>query len=106
MGLDGYVACDCIEKGIARIPAAIAGLVKIDEDTGSNYLDSKDKRARQVYSKWCASKPCSHERFVLLTHRLGNADGISRVRKHLAAQVRGHAQISAIHGRNSARRSR
>ena len=28
MGLDGYVACDCIAKGVAQVPAEIAGLVK------------------------------------------------------------------------------
>jgi len=88
MGLDGYVACDCIEKGTARVPAAIAGLVKVDPGTGSNYLDSADRRLRQVYSKWCASRPCPHGDFMLVTRRLGNVDGISRVRKFLSARVR------------------
>ena len=85
MGLDGYVACDCIEKGIARVPAAIAGLVKIDKDSGSNYLDSLDKRFRQVYSQWRASKPCPHDGFMLMSRRLGSAAGIAGFRKILAA---------------------
>jgi len=84
MGVDGYVACDCIEKGIARVPAAIAGLVKIDADTGSNYLDSMDKRFRQVYSQWRASKPCPHDGFMLMVQRLGSAAGIASFRKILA----------------------
>ncbi len=88
MGLDGYVACDCIEKGAARVPAAIAGLVKIDQDTGSNYLDSLDKRVRKVYSQWRASKPCPHDGFMLMVGRLGSAKGIGDIRKFLAEQVR------------------
>lgn len=88
MGLDGYVACDCIEKGTARVPAALAGLVKIDQVTGSNYLDSLDKRARQVYSQWRASKPCPHDGFMLMVGRLGTAKGVGEIRKLLSDQVR------------------
>lgn len=88
MGLDGSVACDCIEKGTAKLPESLAGLVKIDEDTGTPYLDSKDRKLRETWSKWQASRPCPHERFTLLTHRLGNAASIGRLRKLLAEEAR------------------
>ncbi|MBV8880854.1 MAG: hypothetical protein JO332_12860 [Planctomycetaceae bacterium] len=87
MGLDGYVACDCLEKGTAQVPAAIAGLVKIDQDTGSTYFDSPDKRLRQVYSQWRASKPCPHDGSMLLVVRLGSANGIGLIRKFLTERV-------------------
>jgi hypothetical protein len=87
MGLDGYVACDCIEKGKAQVPPAIASFVKIARDSGSCYLDSLDKRHRQVYSLWRASKPCPHDGGILLAQRLGSAAGIEEFRKALAERV-------------------
>jgi len=88
MGLDGHVACDCIEKGTSEVPKALTGLVKIDEDTGTPYLDSRDRKLRETYSKWQASKPCPHEHFTLLTHRLGHAPAINRIRKIVEQEAR------------------
>jgi len=87
MGLDGYVACDCIEKGIANVPPAIASFVKIDRHTGSNYLDSLDKRHRQAYNLWRASKPCPHDGGILRCQQLGSANGIGWIRGFLADHV-------------------
>jgi hypothetical protein len=87
MGLDGYVACDCVEKGVANVSPAIASLVKSDRDIGSNYFDSLDKRHRQVYSQWCSSKPCPHDGFILMSQRLEGAAGIAEIRKVLAERV-------------------
>ncbi|HZE95423.1 MAG TPA: hypothetical protein VE981_00190 [Planctomycetota bacterium] len=88
MGLDGYVACDCLEKGIAKPPPALAGIVKVDRDTGTTYLDSEDQKLRQIYSRWCASRPCAHENFVRISRPLGNISGIGRIRTYVAGQAR------------------
>jgi hypothetical protein len=87
MGLDGYVACDCIEKGLAKVPPAIAPFVKVDRDCGSCYLDSLDKRHRQAYSVWRASKPCPHDGGFLRVERLGSVNGIVWIRGFLTDKV-------------------
>ena len=88
MGLDAVVYCDCIELGRAKPPPDLAALVKIDQDTGTPYLDSPDKRLRQRYSRWCASRPCPHENFVKIARRLGNISNIDRIRTIVAGQAR------------------
>ncbi len=89
MGLDAYVACACVEMRLAKPPPSqIAALVKVDPNTGTVYLDSPDKRLRQVYSRWCASKPCAHENFVAISRRLGNISAIDHVRSLVASQAR------------------
>jgi hypothetical protein len=47
----------------------------------------QDRRGhgRQTYSRWRSSKPCAHENFYILELRLGNIDGIGRLRKLLKA---------------------
>ncbi len=61
--------------------------MKIDRDTGSPYLDSLDKRYRQAYSLWRASKPCPHDGGILLVGRLGSANGIGWIRGFLKDSV-------------------
>ncbi len=83
MGLDGFVRCNCVEKGIAKPPPEIALLVKLEEVCGTPYLESEDRRQREVFSRWQASGPCPHRNFTLASSRLGNIAYVGRIRRVL-----------------------
>lgn len=82
MGLDGFVYCDCVEKGRLKSPPPFPALFHVDP-SGWPTLRSEDEEAERAHFAWEETGPCPHRRFRLLSRRLGNITGIQWVREAL-----------------------
>jgi hypothetical protein len=82
MALNGFVCCDCVEKGRLKKPPPFPELFHVDP-SGFPTLRSTDEEKERTHDEWEASGPCPHPYFKLLHHRLGNIAGIQWVRQAL-----------------------
>ena len=80
MGLDAMVYCDCFERGSLRIPPPDPQLLAVGLDGAPSPTLPEDLDA---YFAWEAMRPCPHDRFVLLHHRLGNMGTVGWMRSSL-----------------------
>jgi hypothetical protein len=79
VGLDAIVHCDCFEKGLLREPPPFPKLVRVSEE-GRPEIYTEDFSKQTIFDQWEVGKPCGHERFKFIHHRIGNIDGVGRLR--------------------------
>ena len=88
MSLIGSVSCDCVEKGLLRIPHPYPHLLKVDEIVGP-FCDSPEVEHEEAHREWWESCPCSHEDFQLAGGQIGNlfmVEWMRRMFQHSFAQ--------------------
>lgn len=81
MGLDACVYCDCVEKGLLKIPHPLPHLLFIDE-TGCPST-APDDEAQDLHYEWTCKHPCPHQDFVLIHQWLGNISLVALIRQTL-----------------------
>ncbi len=83
MGLDATVYCNCIERGLLRVPHPYPDLLFLDDD-GKPGIHSSDLETQIQHDKWEYGSPCAHDCMQAASERLGNAGGIGYIGDLLA----------------------
>lgn len=80
MSLRAVVYCDCVEKGLLRIPHPLPDLLSIDP-SGCPAISSEDAADAKSHDRWEVQRPCPHDRFWLIERYLGNISSIGVIRQ-------------------------
>lgn len=87
MALDGFVYCDCYEKGNLRSNPP-NGVNVVVTETGEISCETSDEDLWLKFSAWKRAKACLHTGMILVHLRLGKVAAIDALRAELQKEAR------------------
>src|SRR4051812_45307178 len=87
MALDGFVYCDCYEKGNLRANPPAGAKIFVTE-TGEISCETSDEDLWLKFSAWKRSRACLHTGMILVHLRLGKVAAIDALRTELQKHSR------------------